>query len=178
MRGLCSKDETAQGTASWGMTLVINDHIDLLHQFPDGVYQQTLTRELGSCVKASPLRFIYVGCEEGAEAGTVLVHVNVRPPASIEDEDQVRAQLARRDENPVNTADERFWESNGTERMVWSSGALWTCRMPSAHKSRTPLQIYSRVLLRARLSTSGCMCRSKSSKMMRADLPLALGEHP
>jgi hypothetical protein len=72
------------------MTLVIKDHIDLLEQFPDSVYQQTLTHELAFAVKASQHRFTYVGCEEGAEPGTVLVHVNVRPPISAQDEDQVR----------------------------------------------------------------------------------------
>ena len=103
MYGSCSKKEAAGDVASWGMTLVIKDHIDLLHQFPDGVYHQTLTRDLSSCVKTSPLRFTYVGCEEGAEAGTVLVHVNVRPPASVDDQDQVRAQLLKCDGCPIIT---------------------------------------------------------------------------
>ena len=35
--------EETQGT-SWGMTLVLKEHIDLLHRLPDGLYTEQLTR--------------------------------------------------------------------------------------------------------------------------------------
>ena len=76
-----------QASAAWGMTLVLKEHIDLLYEFPDGLYQHTLVRELGASAGASSDRFAYVGCEEGAEPGTVLVHVNIRP-ATTNDVDQ------------------------------------------------------------------------------------------
>jgi len=77
----------APEAASWGMTLVLKEYLDLLYQFPDGLYQQTLARELGACSRARPDRFCYIGCEEGAEPGTVLVHINVRP-AAADDKDE------------------------------------------------------------------------------------------
>ena len=84
----------APEAASWGMTLVLKEYLDLLYQFPDGLYQQTLTRELGACCDAKPDRFCYIGFEEGTEAGTVLVHVNVRPPAANDQDERSAMDLS------------------------------------------------------------------------------------
>ena len=93
--------EETQGT-SWGMTLVLKEHIDLLHRLPDGLYTEQLARELAASVECLHTRFEYVGCEEApqplphsassywigiAQADTVLVHVNIRPPG-VKDDDQ------------------------------------------------------------------------------------------
>ena len=39
-----------------------------------------------ACVGAMPTRFSYVGCEEGADSSTTLVHINIIPPEVTDDD--------------------------------------------------------------------------------------------